>query len=281
MCPNKSLQQSQLGMMNQGLFGKIIDEIATYVHDMNIHHRGESLLHPDLADMIAYAADRGIAVKLHTNATLLDASKSHELLRSGLDLISFSFDGFDAETYQRYRQGACFRDTLENIRNFLKMKKKLGLQKPTAILEVMDLSEVDRRYSLEGKEDFMREFDGLPLDRLVIKRPHNFGGNVRLSPWEDLSLRPLTPCTILWHSLVILWNGDVAPCPQDFFGEMIVGNARDQNLADIFNAHELVELRRNMLLREVDAAGPCARCDFIRRRAVLGIPVQSLRYIRR
>jgi len=280
LCPNSSLPESQLGMMEGGLFQKIIDEIAPYVHDINIHHRGESMLHPDLVSMIAYAAGRGISVRLHTNATLLDEGWADRLLRSGLDVISFSFDGLDAETYERYRKGAHFGDTLENILQFLKMKKELGLQRPMAVLEMMDLSGVDQRYSLQGKDEFLRRFDGLPLNRFVIKRPHNFGGNVRLSPREDCSPRSLTPCTIPWHSLVVLWNGDVVPCPQDFFGQMIIGKAAEQKLVDVFNSPKSVELRTNMIFRHVSALSPCASCDFIRRRAFLGIPVQSLRYLR-
>jgi radical SAM protein with 4Fe4S-binding SPASM domain len=279
MCPNKSLDKSQLGIMDPGLFGKIIDQIAPYVHDMNIHHRGESLLHPDLASMIAYATERGIMVKLHTNATLLDDEKSYQLVQSGLNLISFSFDGLDAETYERCRKGASFHDTVGNIRNFLKIKKKLDSSKPFAILEMMDLSGVDKRYTLRGKKEFVSRFDHLPLDRFVVKKPHNFGGNVRLTPADDPSLRPLTPCTILWHSLVVLWNGEVVPCPQDFFGQMVLGSVREEKLVDIFNTPELIELRKNMLRRQVDPCGPCARCDFIRRPTTLGIPVQSLKYL--
>ena len=281
MCPNKSLGEDDKGMMEMDLYRRVIDQAAAFVHDMNIHHRGESLLHPQLPEMVGYAAERGIAVKLHTNATLLDEEKSHQLIRSGLDLISFSFDGVDAETYERYRKGASFETTVGNIINFLRIKKELGSAKPTAVLEMMDLSGVDRRYNLDGKDAFQRRFNGLPLDRLAIKRPHNFGGSVRLSPGGDPSLKPLTPCTILWHSLVVLWNGDVAPCPQDFFGEMVMGNVREERLVDIFNAQKLVALRQKMLSRQVDESSPCARCDFIRRPTVLGIPVQSLKYLRR
>jgi radical SAM protein with 4Fe4S-binding SPASM domain len=80
---------------------------------------------------------------------------------------------------------------------------------------------------------------------------------------------------------VVLWNGQVVPCPQDFFGEMVIGNAREQELVDIFNGDEIKELRRSMLSRLVDPNSPCGRCDFIRRPTVLGMPLQSLKYLRR
>jgi len=281
MCPNKSLPESQRGLMEMDLFGHLIDQAAEFVHDINIHHRGESLLHPRLAEMIATAADRRIMVKLHTNATLLDEDKSRQLIRSGLGLISFSFDGLDAETYERYRKGANFRKTVENILRFLKVKRELNSARPVTIFEMMDLTEVDRRYRLDGLAAFRRQFDGLPLDRFVVKKPHNFGGSVRLSPGGDPSLRPLTPCTFPWHSLVIFWDGTVVPCPQDFFGQLAVGNARQDRLRDLFNAPRMVSLRQGMLRREISEEDPCARCDLIRRPTVLGIPTQSLRYLRR
>jgi len=281
MCPNKSLPEDQKGLMEMDLFRRLIDQAAGFVHDINIHHRGESLLHPRLAEMIAIAADRSIMVKLHTNATLLDEDKSRQLIRSGLGLISFSFDGLDAETYERYRKGADFHRTVENILGFLRIKKELGSARPVTIFEMMDLTEVDRRYRLDGLAAFRRQFDGLPLDRFVVKKPHNFGGSVRLSPGGDPSLRPLTPCTFPWHSLVIFWDGTAAPCPQDFFGQLAVGNAGQTSLRELFNGPRMVSLRQSMLRREVSEEDPCARCDLIRRPTLLGIPTQSLRYLRR
>jgi len=281
MCPNKSLPQSQQGMMDMALFRRVVDQASGFVHDMNIHHRGESLLHPQLVEMIAYAAQRGLMVKLHTNATLLDEDRSRQLVRSGLGLISFSFDGLDAETYQRFRRGACFQDTVANIRTFLRVKKESGSSRPRTVLEMMDLSGVDRRYALDGRERFVKLFEGMPLDRLVIKQPHNFAGSIPLHPHRGSVPQRPTPCTLLWHSLVVLWDGQVTPCPQDFFAELVLGSVKDQTLVDIFNSARLVELRKDMLRGRLAADTPCVRCDLIRRRTILGIPAQSFRYLRR
>ena len=131
-CPNKELiKQQNVGFMSFSLFQKIIDEARGWVHDINVHHRGESLLHPQFIDMVNYAGANGVFTKLHTNATRLNHKMSEAILDSSLDLISFSFDGFEKATYERYRQPAGFDPVLDNILEFLRLKERRGQRKPS------------------------------------------------------------------------------------------------------------------------------------------------------
>ena len=122
MCPQSEPGSIERGFMKFELFKKIIDEAKTFVYDINLHHRGESLLHPELARMIDYAAKAGLYTRLHTNATILDEEKARAILEAGLDFLSFSFDGFTAETYEKIRRRANFETTINHISNFLKLK---------------------------------------------------------------------------------------------------------------------------------------------------------------
>ena len=76
------------------------------------------------------------------------------------------------------------------------------------------------------KDGFLRNFDGLPLDRLVTRTPHNWGGLVKLE--ETGKGRPenkrVIPCTFPWYSLTVLYDGTVCLCPQDFKGSIDVGD---------------------------------------------------------
>jgi len=125
-CMNKDLPPDQKKDMDTPLYKKIIDEAAGDVYDVNLFHRGEPLLHPDIADMIAYAEERNIRTRIHTNATLLDEDLDSRIIYAGLDMISFSFDGYTAEEHEKNRKGADFKRTLENIKGFLKIKKEMG-----------------------------------------------------------------------------------------------------------------------------------------------------------
>ena len=124
-CVNKNLPSHQRGDMDFSLYKKIIDEIAGKVHDVNLFHRGEPLLNKNIVPMIAYANKKGVRTRIHTNATLMNKELDRKMILAGLDLISFSFDGYVKEIYEKNRTGASFEKSLANIVDFLKVKKKL------------------------------------------------------------------------------------------------------------------------------------------------------------
>ena len=122
-CVNKNLLSHQRGDMNFRLYKKIIDEIASKVHDVNLFHRGEPLLNKNIVPMIAYANKKGIRTRIHTNATLMNKELDGNMILAGLGLISFSFDEYTKEIYEKNRNGANFEKSLVNIIDFLKVKK--------------------------------------------------------------------------------------------------------------------------------------------------------------
>lgn len=274
MCPNKDFKKEDLGFMDFELFKKIINEARHFAYDMNIHHRGESNLHPRLPEMIEYATKNGIPVKLHTNGTLLTERRSRELIESGLSLISFSFDGYTKDVYEKIRVNAKFEKTTRNITRFLQLKKQMNSPRPKTVMEVMenlngfDFKEEDKQHFL----DMMKN-----LDRLIIKNPHNWAGNIPIDTFSD---NELVACTFPWHAQVILWDGRVGPCPHDFMAEIILGDVKEQSLVEIFNSPETIELRRRHLELDIRDYSPCNTCDSPRRKKIFGIPAPSLKYLK-
>jgi len=276
MCPNRELKKEELGFMDFNLYRSLIDQSSHFVHDINLHHRGESTLHPQLVDMINYADQKGVKVKLHTNGTTLTRELSKSLIKSGLRLISFSFDGYTPEIYERIRVRARFQQTLQNIHGFLELKKKLKSKHPRIVMEVMEFEEDP--LDLETKKSFVSSLQSRGLDRLILKKPHNWAGNIQLNTFESSKF---STCTFPWHALVILWDGRVGSCPHDFFGQIIYGDVQDDALVQIFNNSRIQELRAQMLKGSFDALNaPCKTCDSVRRKRFSGIPIASLRYLR-
>jgi radical SAM protein with 4Fe4S-binding SPASM domain len=274
MCLNEKLPPSQKGRMDFSLFKKIIDEAKNYVYDIYLHHRGESLLHPQFAEMVKYAKEAGLKAKFHTNATLLTEEKAGQILDSGLDLISFSFDGFSKEVYEKVRINAKFEKTVGNITEFLKLKRKRGQDKPYTIIEEIEFPRYSEHYSGGEKEEFSRKFRSLGLDELIFKKLYNWAGDYEV-PGQEISKGAYTVCTFPWYSSVILWDGTIVPCPQDYFAKIKLGNVSQKRLSEIWNDKPYLELRKKML-HSLENLTPCNKCDRLWRKKVMGLPFQYM-----
>lgn len=270
MCPSDALPHEKRGFMDPDLFRKIIDDISGMVKNVSICHRGEPLLHERICEMIRYAADSGMAAKISTNATLLDEDLSVRLVESGLSLISFSFDGFTKEEYEKIRVGADFDTVLGNIRTFLRIKKKMGSSTPHATLQVISMHGGQD----EGKKGaFLENFEGLFPDRVYIKEAHNWGGAV-----EGIERRGTTVhrCNSPWYSLVYHWDGSIYPCTLDYLGAYTIGNAGKDSARDVWNGEPMKRLREEMASRKFSACSHCLRCTKLYEKKILGISTRNM-----
>lgn len=279
LCINKDIPISQKKDMDYDLYKKIINESAGAVYDVNLFHRGEPLLHPQIADMISYGAAKNIRTRLHTNATLLDGKLSRDIILAGLDMISFSFDGYTRKEYEKNRIGGDYEKTLENIKGFLKIKKELGARKPLTVLQVIECGPANKTKEKLQQKDFLKGFENHPPDRLIIRRPHNWGGLLESHKPDRNSLSGNSShvCTFPWYSLTIFFDGKVYPCPQDFMGRMSVGDLRKNSIMEIFNGPKIKELRRMFKSKEISKSLPCISCDRLLRDTFMGIPKEYLK----
>lgn len=272
ICPNKLLKEGEKGFMEFELFKKITDEAAGFVFELSMAHRGESLLHPQILDMIRYAKEKGLFTRLHTNGTLLSEEMARGILSSGLDRLSFSFDGYNKETYESIRRGGDFNQTVTNINRFFELKKRIHAKKPITVVEVLSFNGEKRLNHSSLKNSLMALFPHLSSRNLVIRKVHNWAGELEA---DDRATR-FSLCLFPWNALTVFWNGSVACCPQDFFGHYIVGNTKDFPLRKIWNGNRLVWLRKKLASHTVDDLPACSGCDRLRRKTFLGAPQEYL-----
>jgi len=140
ICPYGDMTRGK-GFMDMGLYKKIIDECALHrrdIHVVSLYMHGEPLLDKYLAERVRYAKDKGIRqVHLSTNGSLLGTSPGISLLETGLDVLTISFDGMSAESYESIRCGLSFDNVFKNIDVFLNERKRRGLKSPKVILQVI------------------------------------------------------------------------------------------------------------------------------------------------
>lgn len=272
VCPNATDTTSERGVMDLNLYESLVDQLQGQSNDINLSHRGEPLFHPHLETMVEMAARRDLGTRIHTNATILDPKRTERLLDAGPDLVSFSFDGYDKETYESVRIGGIYEETLENIRHFLSEKRRKGRKKPYTVIQIIEPPDADRVY-LENLQAFGRTMRREGLDKFYIKKPHNWAGN---APGSHGSRANYLVCTFLYYAMTVLWNGQVSPCPQDWYGTMILGDLNEQQIWDVWNDAPVRELRRKAAACDLEGR-LCEQCDRIYRSTVVGVPTENIK----
>ncbi len=271
MCPNKDLTSKNKGYMDFELFKKIVDESKDFVFDISLLHRGESLLHPEFLKFLNYATRFNWKTKLHTNGTLLTEEISRGIIESRLSRISFSFDGYQPKTYEKIRVGAKFDEVVDNIKKLLTLKKEMKSTTPVVAIELIDFP--NSEISDEGKKrEFLKNFEGLGLNEVIVKKIHNWAGYIRT---KNTKIH-FTPCTFLWNGLIILWDGTAMPCAQDFFEHYPLESVKDKSIKEIWNGERLVNLRDKHVKQNISDIQTCNSCDRVWRKTFLGIPTESL-----
>jgi radical SAM protein with 4Fe4S-binding SPASM domain len=279
MCPNKSVDASLKGHMSLDLFCRIVNQVRGSVRDIYLHHRGEPLLNPALPEMLAYAHRAGLRTRFHTNGTLLDERMAEALLSDPPDLLSFSVDGFEKDAYERVRVGASFERTLANIFGLLEMRRRRRLVKPYVVIEKIRFRGETPAPEVQLAADALRRrFLDAGADEVIEKLEYVWAEPTGDSPaGRTKAVRnPKAVCTFPWYAMVICWNGAVTACPQDYHAAMIMGQAADESLRDIWNGPAYRNLRRRMA-SDSSSLPLCSTCDRLCRKTTGGVPVQYLR----
>ena len=124
-------------------------------------------------------------------------------------------------------------------------------------------------------KNFASLFKNLPLNEIVTRKIHNWGGNLN---YLNLPLKErIISCTFPWYSLTIFFNGKICLCPQDFNGKLAIGDINRSQLKEVFNNEKIYSLRNKFKNKDINNLIPCNKCDRIRRNTAAGIPFEYLK----
>lgn len=81
----------------------LIDEIAAVAAPVIIMTGGEPLLRPDIFDLASYGTKKGLRMVMATNGTLVDEPVARRMIAGGIQRVSISIDGKDAQSHDAFR----------------------------------------------------------------------------------------------------------------------------------------------------------------------------------
>jgi len=262
------------------LWEKIAREAGEYGAWMRCTGGGEPMLHAHLVEMIEFAKRCGTRVWLNTNGTMFGPTetlrgKLRRILKAGIDLIEFSMDAGDAETYAIVRppHGGPPRDAVkwwsngvENVRAALALRREYKVPSRVVV-------SIIRQREIEGKLDAAVDFwmNDVGVDEVITRKFLTWDDNTVIQPgrsmdphlYASLPTEKQQPCVWPFERLNIDTLGRVALCGQDisFRTSTLFPNANDVSIRDIWRGERFNWYRQLHLEGRGAEAWPCRGCS--------------------
>lgn len=258
LCPTGlGILQRNRGLLKIADFQRLIDEIAPWCYLVEMYNWGEPFLHPDIFEMIQYANQRKIVVRLSSNLNHYNQEMAQRTVEAGLDGIIVSVDGASEESYQQYRRRGKLETVLRNLQYLAEAKRARNADHPLIVVRMLvnrynehEIETLRIMVMNAGADIFVagdlfidttdesQRREWLPLHAEHSSYNYQDGGG------ETQAIENIWHCSDLWESMTINWDGGVAPCCWVHNHEHDFANALQQPIRDIWNGAAYVSARR-------------------------------------
>lgn len=269
------------------LFQSVLEQINKYVLIISLWGWGESLLHPQIEDMLKIAYEKGVKegvqVVVSTNGQNLDNMKILKaLIKYPPTYIICTVDGLTDDILSIYRVGAKLNPILEGVKYLA--QHRVGeypqLHMRTIVMQQNEGQLVN--INQWAKEHY---FDNLSLRGLVqivpnpdfekfVPKSNEYKsymyneGNKRIHN-EQFFCRDSLMIPIV-HS-----DGDLCICCEDFNGKLCYGSLYTNNFKDLWFSDKANEIREMPINRQ--DLKPCLLCPMVdRTRPITNLEFRSL-----
>ena len=232
------------GFMDLELFKKIIKESEDYPETtLQLHRRGESLLHPIFIEMLEYIKGRFKSIQLATNAIFL-SEEIAKCIAQTVSFVSFSIDL--AESYPQKRGVDLYNIVESNILNFLRINRDAETQ--ISMVKDESVSDAD-----------VLNFKSIWLDRVCrvrVYQEHSIDG---VYGSTQVKRKKRSPCVKPFTDMVTYWDGRVVRCNHDW-SNVALGDLNESTINEIWKNAQFEEIRKEQLsLQFTDDI--CRECD--------------------
>ena len=218
--------------MSIELFKKCIDELEGNVEAITFASRGEPTLNQKIFEMIEFANNKFLGLKINTNASMLNEKLIHKLLSSSIQTIVFSIDAKDKKSYEQIRVNGNFEKTIRNLELFNNIRDKY-YDRNDKIVRISGVK-INKNQNISD----MKKKWGNIADIIAF---------TNYTPWEssyDNEVNNITSaCSELWTRMFIWWDGKVNPCDYDYKSYLSKWNLKDQKITDVWNSKEYNSLK--------------------------------------
>ena len=272
-------------------FKKIIDQFPK-LKWIGLTGIGESFVHKDFLKMLKYVKDRGIYVEIFDNFFLIDKETSRQMIDIGVDRIILSIDAATKETYEKIRVGSNFDKVIQNVKDFLELRREKGTFFPkfefNYVINSMNIHEAVKFIDLVDSFGYKDLYAGKTINyarmlhpfeeikdlfvevpKETVKALHKKAKEVGMTiGWNDdvvVNKPPLCQCKE-WIMPFIFATGHVTPCcanneanRRDFQKATALGNVYEKPFKEIWNGEKFEDLRKKLSKNQIPRV--CSYCS--------------------
>ncbi|HUW83035.1 MAG TPA: radical SAM protein [Phycisphaerae bacterium] len=245
------------GPINLEMIDRLAAELARYDDSLVVLGGfGEPLLHPQFPEILRRLREAGVyGVAVRTNGVALDASAIDAICTHKVDVLSVLLDAATAEMYRRVHQADCFDQVCANIDAMIAARRQRAQPAPLIVPEMV--KDVDTAGQMEQFFDHWITRVGWA----VIDGYSDYASQLPDRCVVNMAPSRRVACRRIFTRCAVLADGTVSPCDHDFAGRHAVGSLTSGNLADLWQASAMQELRRNQLAGQYGQPFPlCPAC---------------------
>ncbi|MBI4619830.1 MAG: radical SAM protein [Desulfobacterales bacterium] len=235
-------------------FKIIADQCGEYGAWVRISGGGEPMLHPNAVELMEYAKKVGAKVGIITNGSRFTEESSVRLLEAGTDMIEFSVDAADTETYSVVRKGLNWDTLIENVKRMVRLRNEL---KSSTKIIASGVNQV-------GVDiDKIAKFWEPIVDNFQKRKYLTWGINdasKSADPEPYLPPEQMVPCPFIFERLNIDSRGKVMVCGFDVAAFTDMGNVHEKSIKDIWHGDGFKFYRQKHLNKKGSEIELCKNC---------------------
>ncbi|MCB9854471.1 MAG: SPASM domain-containing protein [Phycisphaerales bacterium] len=209
---------------------------------------GEPTLHPKFPEICRRLRQAGTgSICLRTNGVSIPGAAENAIFETPIDVVEVTLDAANAETYRRVHGIDAFAKATATIDRWCNMRNERQSVRPLLVPSLTKSFE-----TLDDMEPFVDHW----LRRLgayVIRGASHFANQRPDLAVTSMSPPRREPCRRMFSRMMILADGSVTTCDQDFAAKQKIGTLGDASISDLWNHPQVNAIRNSQI-------GECALC---------------------
>lgn len=271
MCPRTTMMTRKVETLDQRIFQNIVDQLKPFTdkewnrwesfvsaeygipkNDMSenhfylyiiprviqLHGYGDPLLDKKMSSRVKYLKERGFSTYFSCNPSNINIDKNLEMFESGLDYIKYSIESVDDFLHKQIRGEAS--DFTGSYKKIIKLHDEIKKRKLNTVI-VITMLDLHRQNQLAEYRKLKDAFKNQEVYIYLKSQDQqwylgqNYG--TKSIHWSEFCMHP-------WMSMTIKSDAKAAMCMEDFNNDIVLGDARKQELIDIWNGDKYRDFRK-------------------------------------